>query len=361
MKETSILKNYPKIQIKPFDGMSVTAETWAQAHDEHRKKLQAHELIFHGSGIVSGLEVIANDPPDQYVFISPGLAVDPVGNVIVLTEPVAYDFGNTMEGELFLMLGYGDREIAGSNNEIRYIQDEFVIAARPTMPKRPAVELARVNLSQKGISIKNASSPDHPGIDEIDMRFRATIKVEEEKVVKVGLCYLGQEMPSGVLAGWDNLSRESKRSISTDLAIDNALPISSCLQDYSIVYLAGSGTFKVEANKLKELAAYLEKGNALIVEAMDDSAEESFKSVFGGLGVTLNPVAEYDSILKAPNLFNTPPEGNQGNKVLLGKKVIYSNAKYSLAWNGKVLGGTGSRADIRSALEWGMNMISYCL
>jgi hypothetical protein len=361
MKDNSSLTNYPKLQIKPFDGMSVTAETWAQAHDEHRKKLQAHNLLFHGSGIVSGLEVIANDPPDQYVFISPGLAVDPVGNVIVLTEPVAYDFGNTMEGELFLMLGYGEREVAGESSDIRFMQDEFVIAARPTMPKRPAVELARVSLSHKGNAIKNASVPAHPGIDEIDMRYRSVIKLEEKAVVKVGICYLGKETPAGVLVGWDYLSRESKRSTTNELVIDNSLPINSGLSNYSIVYLSGTGTFKVESSKIKELAAFLEQGKALIIEAMDDAAEESFKSVIGGLGVNLNPVAEYDSILKTPYFFNAPPEGNQGSRVMLGKKVIYSNAKYSLAWSGKVLGGTGSRADIRSALEWGLNMITYCL
>ena len=93
---------------------------------------------------------------------------------------------------------------------------------------------------------------------------------------------------------------------------------------------------------------------------MDEAADESYKAFFGKLGVNLKPVADYDSILKTPHLFNAPPEGNQGSKVLLGNRVIYSSAKYCLAWSGKVLGGTGSRADIRSALEWGLNMIEFC-
>ena len=361
MKDNSALNIFPKHQIKPFDGMSVTAETWAQAHDEHRKKLQAHDLFFHGSGIVSGLEVVANDPADQYVFISPGLAVDPAGNIIVLTEPVAYDFGSTMEGELFLMLGHGEREVAGEQNDMRLIQNEFIIAARPNMPKRPAVELARVTLSRKGNAIKNAANPAHPAKDEIDMRYRNVIGLEEKQTVKVGICHLGEEAPAGVLVGWDYLTRECKRSTPYNLVVNSDVSLSAELLDYSIVYLTGTGSFKVEAGKIKELAAYLEQGRALIAEAMDDAADESFKAFFGGLGVSLKPVAEYDSILKMPHLFNAPPEGNQGSRVLLGKKVIYSNAKYSLAWSGKVLGGMGSRADIRSALEWGQNMIQFCL
>jgi hypothetical protein len=244
---------------------------------------------------------------------------------------------------------------------MRYIQNEFVIAARPTMPKRPAVELARVFLSHRGNAVHNAANPFHPGVDEIDMRFRAAVKLDERKIVQVGVAYLGTEAPAGVLTGWDYLARDSSRSTQNELVINNALSLSTDLSNFSILYLAGTGAFKVESTITKAISAYLEQGKGLIAEALDDTADDSFNTFFGKLGLNLKPVAEYDSILKSPYLFNAPPEGNQGSRVLLGKKVIYSNAKYSIAWSGKVLGGTGSRADIRSALEWGLNMISYCL
>jgi len=144
MKETGAINLFPRMQVKPFDGMSVTAEVWAQAHDEHRQALNAHNLVSHGSGILTGLEVTANDPADQYVFISPGAAVDPAGNIIVVPEAVTYDFGESSEGMLYLVLGKGEREVGGVGSDTRYLQSEFVIAARPTMPKRPAVELARL-------------------------------------------------------------------------------------------------------------------------------------------------------------------------------------------------------------------------
>jgi len=361
MKDNSALNLFPKLQIKPFDGMTVTAETWAQAHAEHRSKLQAHELIFHGSGIVSGLQVIANDPPDHYVFISPGLAVDPAGNVIVLTEPVAFDFGDTMEGELLLVLGHGEREVAGDQNDIRYIQNEFVIAARPGMPKRPAVELARITLSSKGAAVKNTQNPVHPGIDEIDTRYRSVVRIEEKETVCVGICRLGEKTPPEILAGWDSLAEECKRSTPYDLVIDDQLPICAGLQKYSIVYLAGAGSFNIEAKKVKELADYLSQGKKIIAEALDTESEQSFNTLFESLNVKLKAVAENDAILKTPYCFNTAPEGNQGSQVFLGKNVVYSTAKYTLAWNGKVNGGTGSRSDIRSAQEWGINIISSCL
>lgn len=361
MKDNNALNLLPKLQIKPYDGMTVTAETWAQAHAEHRNKLQAHELIFHGSGIVNGLKVIANDPPDQYVFISPGLAVDPTGSVIVLTEPVAFDFGNTMEGELLLVLGHGEREVAGDQNDTRYIQNEFVIAARPGMPKRPAVELARVTLSAKGAALKNAANSSHPVIDEIDTRYRTEVKVEERQLVKVGVCHLGEKVPSGVLSGWDNLAIDCKRSTPYDLVIDNKLPISENLSNYSIIYLAGSGSFKVEAKTAKVLTDLLSQEKVIIAEALDDAADASFKALFESMKIDVKPIAEKDAILKTPYCFACAPQGNHGSEVWLGKRIVYSTAGYSLAWNGKIDGKTGSRSDIRSAQEWGINIINHCL
>jgi hypothetical protein len=241
------------------------------------------------------------------------------------------------------------------------MQDEFIIAARPRIPKRPAVELARVKLTHRGNALKNSANPMHPDTDEIDMRFRVNVTPQPTQVIKTAVCQLGKDHPAGVLTGWDYLAREVKRNLPRLLAVDSVKGISDEIQAYSLLYLGGSGSFKLDGPALKELKSFLEQGKAIIVEAFDEAADDSFKPLFGGVGVTVKPVAEYDSILKAPFLFNTPPEGFQGNRVLIGKGMVYTNARYALAWSGKVSGGSGSRSDIRSAMEWGVNMIQYCL
>jgi hypothetical protein len=284
MDETGVLNNFPRIRIKPFDGMPITADIWAQAHDEHRQARQAHDLFFHGSGIITGLEVMANDPPDQYLFISPGVAVDPAGNVIVLLEPVAYDFGKTIEGELYLLLGHGEREIGGMDKEIRYLQNEFVVAARPSIPKRPSVELARVTLSRRGDAIKNAADPAHPGLEEIDLRYRAVIRPEKKNLQKVAICSLGSELPADMVTGWDYLNRECNRLSQFQLVIDTGLAVTDALKAYSIIYLCGKGSFKVEKTTLKELASLLDQGKSMLVEPWDEPADESFKQMIKGLG-----------------------------------------------------------------------------
>jgi len=360
MKDTSSLNSFPKRQIKPYDGMSITAAVWAEAHEEHRQTERAHNLFLHGNGIITGLEVVANDPPDKYVFISPGIAIDSGGNVIELTEPVAYDFGNTTEGTLYLLLGHGEREVGGVQKESRYLQNEFVIAARSSMPKRASVELARITISDKDEPIKNAKDPHHPVLDELDLRCRNSIGPDKKKAVRVALCNLGQGDTNG-FAGWGFLSQECERSTPYKLILDQNLPITEALLDYQLVFIMAGDSVQIPDDKVRILGQYLKQGKKLIIESQDDASHETSQELLEKLNRKLRPIDGYSSILTKPYLFNSPPEGLNGNQVLLDSQVIYSSAGYSLAWAGKSGDVQLSRSDIRTVHEWGLNILHYCL
>ena len=360
MEANSSLDIFPRKHIKPYDGMSVTANVWEQAHGEHRQTDQAHNLFFHGAGIVTGLEVVASDPPDRYVFISPGVAVDQAGNVIVLTEPVAYDFGNNVEGTLYLMLGHGTREAGGVNKDEKFLHDEFVIAARLAVPKRPAVELARITLDGPNKPIQNARQLAHPKNGELDLRFRSAIMTTSRRLVRIGLIGLGNEAPQ-VVSGWEFLARACQQLSSYMLIVDDGLTLETDLATYDLVFISGSGSFKLNAGQQKSLREYLETGRGLFCDALDKAADTSFNAVFEKLGRALAPLAAGDELLSTPFLFNVPPSGASQAQVLRDKQIIYSNAGYSLAWAGKMPTEHNTRADIRSAHEWGINIIHHCL
>ena len=360
MKDNSVLTIYPKMRVKPYDGMSVSAAVWAEAHDEHRQSRRAHDLLFHGSGIIAGLEVLANDPPNQMVFISPGAAVDPVGNVIVLPEPVAYDFGNSADGTLYLLLVHGEREIGGVDQEIKYIQNEFVIAARSSLPKRPVVELARITLSASGKTIKNAADPGHPRSEELDLRYREMIATQTKLRTSVALCSLGARVPE-VVAGWDYLARECERSLKIYPVVDTFTTFTSSLAAFDAVFISAKGEFEAGTAEIKALRAVLDGGKKLLVEALDDPASKSCANLFEKLDVKLAPLSSDSAILKEPYLFMKPPQGALGDQVMVSRQVIYSTAGYCLAWNGDLTPEHASRSDIRSAHEWGMNLIQFAI
>jgi len=360
MKDTSVLSIYPKTRIKPYDGMSVSAAVWAQAHEEHRQASQSHDLLFHGSGIITGLEVVANDPPDKFVFISPGAAVDPAGNVIILSEPVAYDFGSNTEGTLYLLLGHGEREVGGVDSDIKYTQNEFVVAARSSLPKRPSVELARVTLPKSFTSVNNAANPAHPGQGQLDLRYRNKVGPREQKLLRVGLCNLSNEI-ADVEKGWDALSREITRATDYRLIVDPGVTLSAELLSYDLVYLFSNAAFDLDDKKTGVLLGYLDNGKAIVAEAFSVGGHESFMALFASLKINPQPLKADDPILAEPFLFSTAPRGYLGSEVYRFGKTVYSTAGYGSAWNGKFQDGNSPRADIRSSHEWGINMIHFLM
>src|SRR5215217_7485196 len=102
MLTRDILSVFPNKRIRAIDGMAVTADVWEEAHDYHRQLNRLHTVLHHGPGIVTGLEVIASEPADNSVYLLPGLAVDSIGQTILVPEPRAYSLGNA-EGLLYLI------------------------------------------------------------------------------------------------------------------------------------------------------------------------------------------------------------------------------------------------------------------
>jgi hypothetical protein len=362
MKNNAAFDKFPEKHISPYDGMSITAEVWEQAHGEHRSAREAHNINLHGSGIIAGLEVLANDPPDQYVFISPGAAVDSSGNVIVINEPVAYDFGSSSEGTLFLLLAHGEREVGGTKKAAKYTQYEFVITARPSLPKRPTVELARIHIADTGKPIKNADDAQHPGDEMLDLRYRNSVAPQTKSPVSVLVLGSGSAM-DGVVAGWGHLANAALQLSDYKLLVDAAkadAPLDN-LGNYDLVYLGMEGAFLPKAATTKALTDYLEKGGALFIEALDEGAKDSSLAFLKKLGQTPKKLGKNSSLLSAPFLFGALPDGFVGGHVEEADQALYSNAAYSLGWRGLNKSGAMSRADIRAAHEWGVNLIHYCL
>jgi hypothetical protein len=164
-----------------------------------------------------------------------------------------------------------------------------------------------------------------------------------------------------VVTGWEYLGRECARSSPYVLVVDTHVPLSNELLSYDLVYLSGKGTFKLDTDHTKTLRALLDGGRMLIAESLDAAAEKSFGAAFEKLGLTLSHLESTHPTLITPFLFNAPPAGPLGNQVQVNGRMIFSTAGYSLAWGGASASGQACRADIRSAHEWGINLLHECV
>jgi hypothetical protein len=76
-------------RVNYFTGQLLNAADLQAEQEYHLEKHRRHNLLFHGSGIVTGLDIsIANDKDGSSVTIGPGHAVDPLGNDIDLCAAV---------------------------------------------------------------------------------------------------------------------------------------------------------------------------------------------------------------------------------------------------------------------------------
>jgi len=80
---------HPLKRVNYFAGQLLAADDFRAEQDYFLEKHRRHNLLCHGSGVVQGLEVSAtSENGDWSVMVSPGFAIDCLGNEIQLCAEV---------------------------------------------------------------------------------------------------------------------------------------------------------------------------------------------------------------------------------------------------------------------------------
>jgi Domain of unknown function (DUF4159) len=370
--DKDLLQSYPIKRLKPIDGLSVTADVWSEAHDYHRLRQRYHALLAHGFGLVAGLEVVASDPADNTVYIMPGMAISPTGEEIVLAQPVAYDLGKAQD-MLYLLLTFGESKPAvepGSSDGARlYVYSGFEVEAKPAPPGDAHLEIARINRVKKDAPISNAANPEHPQSNEIDQRYRLTLTDRVPAVINVAVVYASGFKDKSHGAGLDHLTRVANRSGLLRAAVDTGVSLSAGLDSYELVHLVGQGAFQMSPDDMTAIYNYVQAGGTVYIESSrkglasgEPAADGIYTDLVSSFGLQLADITVGHELLTTPNLFAALPPGyeTQGKPRLQeGGGVIFSTYDYANLWQGERRGGPASREEIRTAHEFGINLLAY--
>lgn len=361
-----LIQSYPARRLKPVDGLAVTAEIWEIAHEYHRQSQRFQTLLYHGWGIVTGLEVIASDPPDTSVFILPGIAVDPIGRTVILPQPAAYDIGTEMAGTLYLLLSYEESLVKPDRSKAQegapsHLRAEFSIAARETLPDTPFVELARIQRASRTDPFLNAANPFSPGENQIDLRQRRRVHTPHE--LSLAVCYLGDVAQKAHGAGAGALARALSHLSNYRLSVQDDVPLVPGIENNAIIYLVGQGKFKLSAGQINGLSNYVRRaGGTLFIESVDTKAKVAFLDSLNAMEIEAEALPPDHLLLTTPHLFPAPPVGyalGEAPEILASDGMILSTANYGLLWNGSHSGGALTREHLRAAVEWGHNLVTY--
>jgi hypothetical protein len=99
----------------------------------------------------------------------------------------------------------------------------------------------------------------------------------------------------------------------------------------------------------------------------EPAADASFTDILASLGIKLQAVPRDHDLLLRPHLFSGPPPGFEtkeaggGTGLLVADGVIFSRFDYGCLWRGERRDRLASREEIRTAMEWGGNIVAYAL
>jgi hypothetical protein len=319
---------------------------------------------------LSGLEVVASDPPDTAVYIRPGAAIDAEGHTIVVIEPLSYDVAGAAEGRFHLLLTFAESRPRSENGQVQegaplYVHAEYGLEAVAQQSDTATVELARMQRSKRGAIVRDAADASSPAADEIDLRFRTEIGGRHAAPAGLAVVHLGGAGGRhGAGAGY---MARALRAAGKQIWTDDGVPLTAALGGYGLVYLVGHNSFKLSTDEMTGLYAYLQGGGTVLVESCRrdaqaaTAADHAFDDLFSSLGIKLENVSTGHNLLVEPNLFAAPPAGYETDGlpiVRAGGGVVFSAADYGCLWQGERRSGAAGRDAIRTAHEWGGNVLA---
>ena len=147
--------------------------------------------------------------------------------------------------------------------------------------------------------------------------------------------------------------------------VDDGVALDEGLADYALIYLVAGGKTELDREEMTAIYDYLQQGGTLLFESCrsesaDGDADTAFLDLLGSMGVELETVKAGQRLLREPHLFMEAPPGYETEgtpQVLTGGGVIYSTADYGCLWRGTRRARAASREEIRTAIEWGENIL----
>jgi hypothetical protein len=181
----------------------------------------------------------------------------------------------------------------------------------------------------------------------------------------MAVCYLGEVKEKKHGRGASYLARSINHLGRYHVFVDENAPLAPGIETHTLIYLVGEGKFELSRSQMNGLSNYVQKGRGtLLIESSDAGARSVFSGFLETVGIELEPLEPGHRLLTEPFLFGAPPPGyeTQGKpEVLAADGVIFSTCEYGRLWQGERRGGVASREEIRSAVEWGNNILTYAL
>ena len=360
----------PPQRVNAFDGMKMDAAVWNQAHHFHLHMQRLHNHVFHGTGIVFGLDVSAIGPRSRSLLINPGVAADRDGSLIIVPEAQEYALTSKRKGTLYLILQF--REVpAQDSSEKRSkadrqsrLQQAFRIQESETPGGDLDIELARVEMTDETSPLTDAEDFLNPQANQIDLRFRQYAGTHVRGEICIGQLVQKDQKQAIHTDGLFNLIEHMNNDSPYRAHFSGHVTFGDEFRHCNVLYFAGDKGFELTQEEKQTLGTFIDKGGFLWGDGCRRSSKDHFGLAFDQLAKELKrkpvQVTRGHPVFGSHYVFSESPRGaHEGGAVLSGDGLAYCGIDYGCAWKGGSDKENLSREMIRAALEFGTNIAVF--
>lgn len=283
---------FPPPTIEPLkrlsvkDGLLLTAEYWRCAHQYHRHRQNIHYQSLHQPGIVCGLGVSvipapANIPAQyrdgRWLQIQSGIAIDLVGNPIVVPQPIDFRITSDLKDQpliVYVVLSYVDPDKLQRQTSREIVQETFRIDERTSPPSALEVELCRILLEPGSVQLERSTDVFFPGVNNLDLRYRLQPRVRSQGVVRVAQVTQNNSKENAKIVSNLSFLLQSVAALYPALQVSEEVgqvtfqPRAEGVNvpDYDLLYLTYQQLFSLRESEIETVRQYCQTGGVLLVE-----------------------------------------------------------------------------------------------
>jgi hypothetical protein len=274
------VSTHPLERLQVTDGLLLNADRWRLAHEYHRQRQNIHYQSLHQPGIVCGLKVGITAAPEQFAAqyrdqrwlrVQPGVAIDTLGNPIIVPEAIDYRLASepprSGTAMIYLVLSYVDPDRLQRSVEPELVQETFRIDEKTTPPDALEVELCRVLIQAGTLQLEQNINLFNPSINHVDLRYRQQAQARSLGTVRIAEASSGNTQ-------WLSLSR-SLPALYPQLNAE-WVDYPSDRAEYDLLSLTSPQLAALSDAQRQSLKQHLMTGGTIVVNA-DESDTHFFK------------------------------------------------------------------------------------
>jgi len=189
----------PLTRLSVEDGLLLNAERWQCAHTYHRHRQNLHYQSLNQPGIVCGLGVSVIPAPDEipaqyrdgrWIKIQSGVAIDLVGNPIIIPEPMEFRIASEAKEQpilVYIVISYVDPEKLHRKEAQYQIQETFRIDEKINHCDDLEVELCRIVLMPGTVQLSQPINVFFPSKNQVDLRYRQQAIARPQGIVSMAI------------------------------------------------------------------------------------------------------------------------------------------------------------------------------